>query len=571
LWAVSIICTDKTGTLTQNAMTIEWILTHPNNFYTVTWNGRETTGEIIHDNIQPDVYGQEKHTIDELVKYCTLSNQWNLTKNESWGFDLIWDPTEIALHVLWKKLWHTKDSLAKEYNIIFDLPFNSEKKARATLIEHQSERFIIIIGAAENILSESIIEKNDKHLRSECIEHHSSSGKRVLAIAHKKVDSTQQDIIIDDIEWFSFYGIVIIHDPLRIEVPNAIKECHNAWIRVIMMTGDHKNTARYIWYSLWIVNDNYPNVYTENELQDCTDAEILEKTMHCNIFARCTPQRKLQILSLLQSHGEIVAMTWDGVNDAPALKKADVGIAMWIMWTDVAREASQIILADDNFTTIVSAIKQWRIIYNNVKKSSLLALNRVLAWMWSLIAILLWSDKIPFIASQLLWLNLVTETITWIGIAFEKEEGNEMSMKPRQKNASFITPQDIINLLVNAITMIILIVGSYIVVYTHTKDIVLTTTMAFLLLYFCQFTNLYNFRSFSHSVFTIWFFSNKIIVIGTIVSFILQLIALLRTPLSRVLSFTWVWTQNLMIIFVISWIVLIVWELYKYLQRKNII
>jgi Ca2+-transporting ATPase len=569
LGAVSIICTDKTGTLTENAMTVENIITSPEQLYSVSgnwwnieWDFFDWTTQIKNIDVPAD--------LKKMVIISTLCNQWSINKDRNGELSLVGDPTEIALYVVWKKQWLDKNILSDKYTIIDDLPFNAEKKMRATLIQHDKQKELFIVWAADNMISHSILSLDEKEKRLNIIDIYSSQGKRVLWFATKIVDTNISHITTHDLNEMQFVWCVVIQDPIRIQVPWAISACHDAWIRVIMMTGDHKSTARSIGMTLWLVNETYPDVYTESDLYTMSDEEIFACTKTCNIFARCTPERKLQILSLLQDKGEIVAMTGDGVNDAPALKKADVWIAMWIMGTDVARESSSIILADDNFATIVTAIEQWRIIYNNVKKSSLLAINRVIAGMWSLIAILLRSNAIPFAASQLLWLNLVTETITGIGIAFEWAEGNEMKQKPRPINQSFVTAQDMINILINALVMIILVVGIYIRAYSTTGDKIFTVTISFLVLYFCQFTNLYNLRSFNNSIGKIWLFTNKAIIIWTFISLLLQAIALYRPPLANMLWFTWISMSYFILTIGLSLLVLVAWEIYKYICRKNL-
>lgn len=567
LGAVSIICTDKTGTLTENAMTVETIITSPSQLYTVSGSGRSDQGNF-YDSQKNEVAIHNDPRLYAILQMVTLCNQWSVTIKEDASIELIGDPTEIALHVVGKKGHLTKESLVNLCTIVADLPFSADKKMRATLVKYHDHQEIIVVWAWDNILADSLTSSQDTYERSQTIDHHASQWKRVLGLARKKVPDHKSNISVDDLCDLEFVACIVIQDPLRAQVPDAIKQCHSAGIRVIMITGDHKSTAKSIGYSLGLVNDNYPDVYTESELYNCSDEDLFEKTKTCNVFSRCTPQRKLQILSLLQNDGEIVAMTGDGVNDAPALKKADVGIAMGMIGTDVARESSQIVLADDNFATIVLAIKQWRIIYNNVKKSSLLAINRVLAGMWSLIMILLWSDTIPFVASQLLWLNLVTETITGIWVAFEWPEGNEMKQAPSKLWRSFVNGTDMVTLALNTLTMIILVVGSYMVTYSMTQDTMTTVTVSFLVLYFCQFSNLYNLRSFTRSVFSLWLFSNKAIVIGIIVSLILQFLAIARSPLAAILWFTWIGWWVFVLTILLSVVVLIVGEVYKYVQRN---
>ncbi|MCS6983366.1 MAG: HAD-IC family P-type ATPase [Candidatus Absconditabacterales bacterium] len=572
LGAVSVICTDKTGTLTYNTMTVKHIRLPDIPHIYVRGAGRSSTGGCEQDGKAIKRDHIPRHS--SLIHACALATT-AVVNNEGDEYTIIGDPTEAALVVLANKAHVNKQSLASTHTMLDDMPFNSDLKMRATLVRlSDNSRILYVIGASEivwgratQVHGENIRDKNssDQSFFADHIQQGTSEAMRLLGIAYKKINTdTIDEADLHDLVWMGMVGIL---DPIRAEVPDAIAQCRQAGMRVIMLTGDHKQTAIAIGKRIGLIDEEHPTAYTEEELAHLPPEDFNELLKHCNIFARCTPQRKLLILELLQSQGHIVAMTGDGVNDAPALKKAHVGIAMGKIGTDVAREAAQIVLADDNFATIVSAIKHGRIIYNNVRKSANLALNRIIAGVGCIGGVMLLGDTMPFIGIQLLWLNLVTETITGIGLAFEGSEGNELQGKPVMLDAGLISRETLPFILRNALLMIILTTGTY-RYYTQYTDVsaAYATTLAFVVLYLTQFANLLNLRSFTQSLFRLGLWSNPVIIIGIIGSIALQALAIYRPVLQSALQFTAISATDLARMVVIASGVWIGGELYKLIR-----
>jgi P-type Ca2+ transporter type 2C len=324
-----------------------------------------------------------------------------------------------------------------------------------------------------------------------------------------------------------------MQDPLRLEVIDSVKDAKQAGIRVIMMTGDHRSTAQSIAYQAGIIDSQDELAYSEQDLAKLSDQELEKVVQECNVFARCTPDRKLQILQILQSQSQVVVMTGDGVNDGPALKQADVGVAMGLNGTDIARDSSEIILADDNFGTIVHAVSQGRVIFENIQKAVHLSVGRTLAGMLSLIGITVLIGALPFSSIQLLWLNLVTETIIGITLAFESGDGREMQRKPNSGN--LLESKTMLLVFLNSAVATILTVVSY---YWFQQNIpAYAGSAAFLVLFSTQLLSLLNFRSWTKPFWSGWTAkANPILVPSLAISVIAQLLAI-YSPLNSILGF----------------------------------
>lgn len=581
--AVSVIASDKTGTLTQNTMTVTNLWLAGGQEYSVTGNGWSGEGVIL-DNSEKVIDISNSEVTTKMVTISALSNKAKVTFQDDKTYEIIGDPTEAALVVLGQKAGMSKSSLANKFTIEDDLPFNSDLKLRATLVQDilQKTQEIFVVGATEQVLHRCDYFVDEKGLttpltKEKKVELHnhialqSGQGMRLLGLAIKPVEGLKS---VDDhhLENLVFVGYVGIVDPLRPEVVEAVKDSHSAGIRVMMLTGDHKNTALAIGRKIGIVDEKkahlgYPLSISEEELTQMSDEEFEDIVKHVNVFARCSPNRKLRILEILQSQGEIVAMTGDGVNDAPALKRANVGVAMGKIGTDVSRESADIILADDNFATIVKAVEQGRVIYNNIARSSNVAINRTLAGMGSLFGAILLGSGLPFSSTQLLWLNLVTETIIGVGMAYEHAHGNELKEKPNDLKKGILSKESLPMLIINAVLMIILVLITY--GYYLPSGFTVASTAAFLVLYFTQFFNLLNFRSFHNSVFKIGVFSNKIINIGIIISILLQVAVMTIPAVRSVLGFYPISVWEFLALFVISSSVLWAGEIYKFIKNSN--
>lgn len=379
LGAVTTIITDKTGTLTQNTLTVCRVGIPKEGEWKVTGEGWSPEGVFIQDKCEYDVKSSKSFT--QFLKIAGWSNNSEIRYDkEKSAYQSIGDPTECALMVLAMKghLSPKEDNITQK---IDDLPFSSELKMRATLILNEArKKQIYIVGAPEQVLEKSAFltrEGTSINLTSEIsdeirndIETWSGKAMRVIALAYKDVPENTEKINTAELGDLTFAGIVGMIDPPRPDVKAAVLSCKEAGIRVIMATGDHVKTALAIAKETAIVDENSEKALTEKDLLKLNDLEFEQAILETNVFARLTPNMKLRIAEKLQEKGELIAMTGDGVNDAPALKKADVGVAMGIMGTDVARDSAQVVLADDNFSTIVNAVEEGRIVFTNARQTS---------------------------------------------------------------------------------------------------------------------------------------------------------------------------------------------------------
>jgi P-type Ca2+ transporter type 2C len=575
LGAVTTIITDKTGTLTQNALTLRKILVNLVDEIKISGEGWKPLGEFSLNGtvIEADAHQQ----LNKFLTIAALSNNASIKHNqENDTYQLLGDPTEGALLVASKKAG-LKVSL-NECKKLDDIPFNSENKYRASLICNNNGNEIFVIGAPEKLLelSSKVLTNrgigeftiNEKENIRQSIEAWSESAMRVIALAYKPVkDDTFHE---NEINELVFVGICGMIDPPRPEVYDAVLKCKEAGIRVIMATGDHIKTAIAIAKASGILDENSkePQALTQHQLEALDEREWIDAISSINVFARLSPAMKLRIAESLQNQGELIAMTGDGVNDAPALKRADVGIAMGIMGTDVARDASKVVLADDNFATIVNAIEEGRIVFRNAKQTSFFLITTNFAEISTLIITILFGLPIPLTATQLLWLNLVTDGIGDISLATERGHGEVLKQKPVKKNSGILSKEILPFLFLNAGVMTIL----SILVFKHYLPVSTekARTMVFIVMAFTQLFNIYNMRSLKYSVFKIGFFSNKYINLAIVVSVIIQ-VMLIEIPFFELLfGFEFVSALEFITMIVLSSMVLIFGEIYKFIKSRII-
>lgn len=535
--SATVIATDKTGTLTTNTMTVQKLLT-AQRLLEVSGQGWSLDGEFLLDGQKTVLSSTEK----KLLLIATLCHKAKVEAIDE-EIKVIGDPTEAGLYVLGRKMGWSKESLVTDYQIIDDLGFNSNTKMRASVIRHEAiaKLELFVVGAAEQVLEhcskllentglESDI-KNKTQYWQDQIDELSKQGYRVLALASKAFDNNE--VNQEDIVNLTLVGLVAMQDPLREGVTESVRQAKQAGIRVMMMTGDHRSTAQSIAYQAGIIDNQHELAYSEQDLTKCSPDELEQIVRNCNVFARCTPDRKLQILQILQSQSQVVVMTGDGVNDGPALKQADVGVAMGLNGTDIARDSSEIILADDNFGTIVHAVSQGRVIFENIQKAVHLSVGRTLAGMLSLIGATALIGALPFSSIQLLWLNLVTETIIGITLAFESGDGREMNRAPNSGNLLESKPMMLVA--INSAVATVLTIGSYFWLFQNVPAY--ANTAAFLVLFCTQLLSLLNFRSWTKPFWYGWNSkANPILVPSMTVSVAAQLLAI-YSPLNSVLGF----------------------------------
>jgi Ca2+-transporting ATPase len=582
LAVVNTIITDKTGTITENSMTVKKILLPLEEQIIVTGSGWSPEGNFIQNNrtISP----LENQTLTKLLHIAAISNSSKLILDESKNkFKIIGDPTEGALIVLAEKAGLRKEIIEESDEKIDDLPFNAELKYRASLSSLVSgkddKKQIYVIGAPEEILKfckylmakgrrSLLTEKVKKKILSD-VEDSTNNAMRVVAMAYKPTEDSKKEISQTDIKDLIFTGFVAMQDPPRIDVPIAIEKAKEAGIRIIMATGDHKNTAIAIakQIGMYEKKENYPDALTGSELEELDDKKFLDAVKNINIFARLTPQMKLKIASVLQENGAIIAMTGDGVNDAPALKKADIGISMGIVGTDVARESSQMVLADDNFSTIIKAVEEGRIVFNNTRKTSFFLVTTNLAESLTIITTLTLGMPLPLIPTQILWLNLVTDTGPALGLAAEPGHEGVIKQGPKQKDEQILT-KDILPFIL-IVSLIMILSTIYVFFENLPEGIEKARTSAFVVMALTQVINSLNMRSHNKSVFKIGISNNKYLWAGIILSIALIFVIIYVPFFQNIFQTTQLNISELIVLFMVSMPILGVGELYKYIKYRR--
>lgn len=439
LGAVSVICSDKTGTLTLNEMMVSQI-TLPGQQLSVSGSGYSSVGAITGTDLACN-----QEPLNWLCRAALLCNDAQLTKHDG-STHIQGDPMETALLVLADKAGLDRQQQVAAYPRHDEIPFDAAHKYMATLnSDHQGRGYIFIKGAPEAVLAKcqgvftvSGSAELDSGYWQQCVEQIAGAGQRVLALAVKCL--SHQQTVLNDLDLqhdVQLLGLVGLIDPPRPEAISAIVACQQAGIRVKMITGDHAATAVAIAAQLGLAN--HEKVLSGTELDQQTDAELADSVQQTAVFARTTPEHKLRLVTALQQQGEVVAMTGDGVNDAPALKRADVGIAMGKGGTEAAREASEMVLLDDNFATIARAVAAGRNVYDNLKKAIAFLLPVNGGESLAIVVALLFALTLPIMPLQILWVNMVSSIGLALALAFEPPEHNLMQRAPRKMDESLVS------------------------------------------------------------------------------------------------------------------------------------
>ncbi len=570
LGVATVIATDKTGTLTQNSITVEKIIT-PDNSFDVTGQGWQPIGRFLQN--KKIIHPLKISILKKILLISTLCNKGTLIREDG-EYKIIGDPTEVALLVLGKKAELEKQKLSEK--VIDDLAFSSELKFRATLIKTENKKQLYSVGAFETILKKSShflkSEKKtelDSKTRKEFLdkaEELAKKGMRVLALSYKDLPNYTNSISENLANNLIFVGLVGMKDPPRSEIKEALKKARKAGIRIIMKTGDHKETAVAIAKEIGLITDKF-EALTEKDLEKLSDAEFKEAIKKVNVFARVTPKMKLKIVQTLQEQGEVVAMTGDGVNDALALKRADIGIAMGIIGTDVARESSEVVLTDDNFASIVNAIEEGRIIFQNVRQTSFYLITTNVAEDITIISSLAIGLPLPMLPIQILYLNLVTDTLPGLGLAMEPGHHDVLNQKPRNKEEKIINKELILFLSLMAGFMVIGTVPLF--KYFLAEGLDKARTVAFVSMSMFQLFNIFNMRSLHKSLFKIGFFSNKWLLWGLTASFLAMLGMIYLPWIQNIFQFVPLSFREFLIITAIASSVFIAGEIYKLIKYKN--
>ncbi len=514
LGSADVICCDKTGTLTKNEMTVREIYT--NRRIEITGVGYKPEGDFFYNGKEIDP-AKNSHLLF-LLKAGELCNNASLRNDMFGNWWVVGSPTEGALLTVAKKAG--LENLKSRLPLITEISFNSKSKAMITVHKERNQKIAYAKGAPEEILKLCKISDKEKRRILHINDEMASKGLRVLALAHKKISGKIKAYNFDTVaKNLEFIGLVGMSDPIRPEVKDAIKMAKGAGVDVIVITGDQKLTTLHVAKELGISTDK---VLTGNELERLNDDELENLVEEVKIYARTSPEHKLRIVKALQKHKHIVAMTGDGVNDAPALKTANIGVAMGIKGTEVAKEASDMVLVDDNFKSIVSAIKEGRKIFDNIRKSALYLLSTAVGEVMILLSAVFLGMPIPFVAVQILWINIVTEGIPAIGFAFEKEEPDIMKRSPRNPKERLLSKEILYKIIGLGALMFI---GSFFLYLQYFQDMTKARTMAFNTLVMFELFNMFNCRTQRHSFKKMGFFSNKILFVVVAIAFALQVVA----------------------------------------------
>jgi len=552
LGAATVICTDKTGTLTTNQMTVQRLLIG-HRVVNVSGVGFEPEGEFTTDGEPLDV--EDDPELESLLRVGALANDAHLTYAETddgHRWEIRGDPTEGALLVSAAKAGMHRGDLDGEFPRIDEIPFSSERMYMATFHETPGDRALVCVkGAPETVLDMcaqrrvgpddgDLVELDaDEREEVESINTEMAvDALRVLAVAYRSIEPGQVEIVKEELEYGRFDDLILVGlqgmiDPARPEVPEAVERAQRAGVRVIMSTGDHRITAEAIAREVGILSGE-GRVFTGQEVTHMSDEELDGVMEETQVFARVSPDAKHRIVKSLQRHAHVVAMTGDGVNDAPALKAAEIGVAMGITGTDVTKEVAEMVLTDDNFASIVNAIEEGRVVFQNVRKvvKFLLATNvgEVLAILASLI--ILPGAQLIITPLQVLFVNLVTDGVLDVTIALEPKEDDVMDQPPRSPDARIINRDIAVNIVYVSIFMAVGALWTF-VRTTAGGSLVQARTMTFTTIAMFQVFNSLNVRSRTKSVFQLGLFTNPYLIGAIIVSVALQ-VAVTTVPFLQV-------------------------------------
>jgi cation-transporting ATPase F len=530
LGSTTVICSDKTGTLTQNQMTVQEIHAGGRHYH-VTGSGYEASGEI-HFEQTPVVIG-ENVALVETLGAGMLCNDSRLVRDDDGRTGVQGDPTEAALIVSARKAGLTEEEMAGRMPRIESIPFESEYQYMATLHGSGSEpKMIYIKGAVEAILERCAHTLSESGERSPLdkpsmlrhAEAMAARGLRVLAFARREMSSDHTDLEHEHVAAeLTFLGLQGKLDPPRPEVIEAVAQCRSAGIRVKMITGDHVLTAKAIGEQIGLDSGDALIALIGRDLDQLNDEELADAAERASVFARVAPEQKLRLVKALQSRGHIVAMTGDGVNDAPALKQADIGTAMGITGTDVSKEAADMILTDDNFASIEAAVEEGRGVFDNLTKFIVWTLPTNFGQGLVILAAVFAGTTLPILPVQILWINMTTALLLGLMLVFEPKEREIMARPPRDPKAPILTGWLQFRILLVALVML---VGCFTLFHWEQQrgaSLPEARTVAVNLFVMIQLFYLFNCRSFTRSMFSIGLFSNPWVIFGSLAMIAIQL------------------------------------------------
>ena len=534
LGSVDIICSDKTGTITQNKMTVK--------------------EEVIYDK--------------EMLNYiCALCNEGLIINNEYKG-----DPTETSLYGYLYKNNIDALKVRKENKRIIDAPFDSERKLSTTINKIGDKTYLLCKGSIDNLLNKCTYINNNKITNKDINDIKDSEKKlaskalRVLGFAYKEINDIPQNSteVINEENNLNFAGLLGMIDPPRDTVIKSVEMCKNAGIRPIMITGDSLDTASAIAKEIGIIDNDNEGILG-NALDNYTDEELEQIVKNYSVYARVNPEHKERIVKAWQKNGKVVAMTGDGVNDAPAIKDAHVGVGMGITGTDVTKSAADIVLMDDSFSTIIIAVEEGRRIYNNIRNNIVYSLSSNFAEIFTIIIGLLSGNTI-LLPIYILFIDLVTDSVPSICLAFEKSEKNIMSQKPRGLNKSLFTPFIKSCFISSAIIETLFVCLTYFIsLKLYNNEIAMS--LALLSMVVQEIIYSISCRNLKEPVFKQGLFSNKAMNIGLAIILLIELLVFM-TPLGKIISVESIKPSLVLIVFLINSFSFIIYELLKPLLKK---
>ncbi len=596
LGSTTVICTDKTGTLTKNEMTVTKVW-FDGSEYRLTGTGYRPEGGIL-DSDDNALTSEQIDDIEIMMDAGTMASNAEIhppdEEHKSWYS--VGDPTEAALVAMSTKLGTRSPTEDEENPELHEFPFDSDRKRMSSIRQFGDRVQLAMKGATDSVLSVSkyiyrngkavpITDEDRERIRS-LNEELSNQALRVLAIAFRPLELNGSDYVLEEIEKnVIFLGLVGMTDPPKEGVKEAIAACHEARIRIVIMTGDHSITAKAVGREIGLCRSGEPPVYTGEQLEDMDDEELTRILMTDDsvIFSRVSPAHKLRIVNILEGQNEVVAVTGDGVNDAPALKRADIGVAMGITGTDVAKEAAELILLDDSFPTLVEAVREGRTIYSNLKKTVLASMTtnaaELVIVILGLTGVALGNWAIPILALQILAIDLLAEVMPLTCLTFDPSAKGIMLMPPRKQCDHIMNRQTSIEVVFLGVLIGILAFGNYALSMFRTGEIfpadmvvfpaayLRATTLAYLTIAFCQFANVLSQRYRLTSIFNRNFFSNRTLLLSILGSIGLVLTAVYVPFVSGFLYFSgpgvldWVFVLSAALVF------LSVFELMKFRRR----
>jgi len=570
-----VIAVDKTGTITKNEMVIQKVYLAGGKagvggkFFEVGGIGYEPKGEIRYkNNIIDPLNHSELLFAGKIAAFC--ANARVLFSEEEKIWRIAGDPTEAAMLVFAEKLGFHKDDLERESPLVGEIPFDYKLKYHATIHKIENQKILTVVGAPEVILNLSQISKEEKQELESVYLSMSQEGLRVVALAERRDSASWRTEILapEEIKSLTFVGFFGMKDALRPEVAGAMQKAVSAGIRVVMITGDHKVTAQAIAKEAGIYQDR-DTILTGQDIDAFSDDELSEKLAGTSVFARVTPEHKLRIIKAYKARGEIVAMTGDGVNDAPSLVAADLGVAMGHIGTEVAKEASDIVLLDDNFGSIVSAVEEGRSIYKTIKKVILYLFSTSWGETLTITGALFLGYPLPLLPAQIIWLNFVTDGFLDVALAMEpKEEGllRGNFERPKKYLVDKLMAQ---RMFIMAIPMMI---GTLFLFKGYFEnDLAKAWTISLTTLAVFQWFNAWNCRHESKSIFQMNPFSNKFLVGATLIIISLQLLVIYNPLMQKFLRTTPLELSEWLVIIPIAASIVLVEEIRKFFYRRKMV